>query len=276
MEMQSRTLRVEGVVTHYLEAGPPAAENFVLIHDGGFGADGWATWSSILPRLASRYHVYAPDLMGFGGTQKIYDFGQGARSQKIEHIANWMGAVGIREAHVMGNSAGGSIVLFAAMRGEWPIRKAISIGGTGGPYMRSDTYGPLKDYVPDRQAMRRIVELMVSRRDAVMEQLVEERYRKSLIRGHWENLSAPRLRAPGPRAREDSDNKSFFDSLAKTKVPVLLIAGGDDVLLEQGWEQQLASHMAQAQTLVVQGARHQPHFDAPDAVCDAIESFLGA
>jgi len=276
MEFQSHTLRVDGVVTHHLEAGPPSAENFVLIHDGGFGADGWATWSPILPRLAARYHVFAPDLLGFGKTQKIYDFGQGARSQKIQHIAGWMKAVGVRDAHFMGNSAGGSIVLFAAMRQEWPIRKAISVGGTGGPFMRGDTYGPLRDYVPDKQGMRRIVELMLSRRDAMMEELVEERYRKSLIRGHWENLSAPRLRPPGPGPREESDNKSFFDGLAKIRVPVLLIAGSDDVLLERGWERQLASHIAQAETLLVEGARHQPHFDAPDAVCDAIESFLAA
>lgn len=276
MEFQSHTTQVDGVLTHHLEAGAPSAENFVLIHDGGFGADGWTTWSPIMPRLAASYHVFAPDLLGFGKTQKIYDFGQGARSQKIQHIANWMRAVGIRDAHVMGNSAGGSIVLFAAMREEWPIRKAISIGGSGGPYMRADTYGPLKDYVPDKEAMRRIVELMLSRRDAAMEELVEERYRKSLIRGHWENLSAPRLRPPGPGAREESDNKSFFASLAKTKVPVLLIAGSDDVLLERGWERQLASRIAQASTLLVEGARHQPHFDAPDTVCDAIESFLNA
>jgi pimeloyl-ACP methyl ester carboxylesterase len=124
--------------------------------------------------------------------------------------------------------------------------------------------------------MRLIVELMMSRRDAVMEQSVEERYQKSLIRGHWENLSAPRLRPPGPAAREEGDNKGFFDRLAKTRVPVLLIAGSDDVLLERGWEKQLAAHIPHSQALVVEGARHQPHFDAPEAVCNAIESFLSA
>lgn len=274
--MQSHTIRVDGVLTHYLEDGPASAENFVLIHDGGFGADGWATWSPIFERLAARYRLLAPDLLGFGGTQKIYDFGAGARSQKIDHVAAWMKALDIRDAHVMGNSAGGSLVLFAAMRGEWPIRKAISIGGTGGPYMRTDTYAPLRDYVPDREAMRRIVELMVSRRDAVMEELVEERYRRSLVRGHWENLSAPRLRPPGPRKREEPEEQSFFDRLGNIQVPVLLIAGGDDQLLERGWETKLAAHIRGARTLLVEGARHQPQFDAPEIVCGAIESFLAA
>jgi len=273
--MRSNTVRVDGAQTHYLEDGDPKADNLVLIHDGGFGADGFATWSPIMARLAARFHIFVPDQLGFGATQKIYDFGQGARSQKIDHLARWMRLVGIRDAHFAGNSAGGSLVLFAAMRGEWPIRKAISIGGTGGPYMLSEPYAPLRDYVPDKERMRRIVELMVSRRDSVMEQLVEERYRKSLIRGHWENLSAVRLRPPGPRTAPEPE-QSYFDKLAKIKVPVLLIGGGEDLLLERGWEEKIAAHIPGAKTVVVKGARHQPQFDAPDAVCDAIESFLGA
>ena len=273
--MQSHTIEVNGALTHYLEECDPGAPNFVLIHDGGFGADCWATWRPIMARLEKRYHLYSPDQLGFGGTQKLYDFGQGARSQKIDHLRRWMDAVGIRDTHVMGNSAGGSLVLYAAMRGEWPIRKAISIGGSGGPYMTFEPYGPLRDYVPDKEGMRRIVELMVSRRDAVMEELVEERYRKSLIRGHWENLSAVRLRPPGPRPKPESD-EPYFQSLARIKVPVLLVAGADDVLLDRGWEQKVARHIPGAQTLVMEGARHQPHLDAPDAFCNAIEAFLGA
>ena len=272
--MNSQTVRAEGVVTHYLEGGLPSGETLVLIHDGGFGADGWVTWYPVIDRLAARYHIYAPDLLGFGGTQKIYDFGQGARSQKIDHIAHWMRAVGIENAYVAGNSASGSLALFAALRGEWPIRKVISIAGTGGPYMRFDSYGPLRDYVPGKDAMRRIVELMVSRRDAVMEKLVDERYQRSLIRGHWENLAAPRLRPPGPKTKEEPDDKPFLAGLAKIQVPVLLIAGRDDLLLEQGWEEKLAAHIPHSKTFVVEGARHQPQFDGPDLVCDAIEAFL--
>ncbi len=272
--MQSHTIDVNGATTHYLEGGDPAAPNFVLVHDGGFGADCWATWRPIMARLEKRYHLYAPDQLGFGGTQKLYDFGQGARSQKIDHLRRWMQALGIRETHVMGNSAGGSLVLFAAMRGEWPIRKGITIGGSGGPYMTYEPYAPLRDYVPDKEGMRKIVELMMSRRDAVMEEMVEERYRKSLIRGHWENLSAVRLRPPGTRQKPESNN-AYFENLARIKVPLLLIAGEDDVLLERGWELELAKHIPGAQTWVVPGARHQPHFDAPDAFCERIEAFLG-
>jgi pimeloyl-ACP methyl ester carboxylesterase len=274
--MHSHTIRVDGILTHYLEAGERSADKLVLVHDGAFGADGWATWSPVLPRLAERFHVLVPDLLGFGGTQKIYDFGQGARGQKIEHVAAWMKAIGLDAAHFMGNSAGGSMVLIAAMRAQWPIRKAISVAGTGGPFMRNEAYGPLRDYAPGKEAMRRIVELMVSRRDGVMETLVEERYKRSLVRGHWENLSAPRLRPPGPAGGQAPEGTSVLDGLAGIAVPVLLVAGSDDALLEPGWQQRLASRIPGARTLVVENARHQPQFDAPQVVCDAVESFLAS
>ncbi len=89
------------MTTHYLEGGISGADKIVLIHDGAFGADCWITWSSLMPRLAGRFHVFAPDLLGFGGTHKIYDFGRGARSQKIDHLAAWMKALDIRAAHVL-------------------------------------------------------------------------------------------------------------------------------------------------------------------------------
>lgn len=269
-------VRVDGASTHYLEAGPPGADKLVLVHDGAFGADGWATWSPILPRLAQRFHVFAPDLLGFGATQKLYDFGQGARGQKIAHLAAWMRAIGLERAHFAGSSAGGSMVLWAAMRNEWPIARAVSIAGTGGPFMRHENYAPLRDYVPAKEAMRQIVELMVERRDAVMEELVEERYRRSLVRGHWETLSAARLHAPSGRQPGEAATPGVPERLAAISAPVLLIAGAQDVLLERGWERRLAERMPHAQTLVLEGTRHQPQFDCPEEVSAAIESFLAA
>ncbi|OGA12710.1 MAG: hypothetical protein A3G25_19975 [Betaproteobacteria bacterium RIFCSPLOWO2_12_FULL_63_13] len=274
MEFESRTIRVDGADTHYLEGGNLDGETIVLIHDGGFGADGWMTWKPIMPLLAARHRLFAPDLLGFGGTQKIYDFGEGARSQKINHIARWMNALDIRNAHFIGNSLGGSLILFAAMRSDWPIHKGVSISGTGGPFMRPDPYAPLRDYAPGRDAMRRIVELMVSRRDAEMDELVEARYQRSLIRGHWENLSAPRLRPPGQKSARDAGDAKFFENLGRIRAPMLFVAGGADELLDPGWESQFTSRIAGAKSVVIDGARHQPQYDAAEKLSDAIESFL--
>lgn len=56
--MQHRTLRVEGVETHFLEAGE--GPDLVLLHGGEYGASAEATWGPAMARLAERFRVVAP------------------------------------------------------------------------------------------------------------------------------------------------------------------------------------------------------------------------
>lgn len=60
-----RTAEVQGVSIFYREAGPPDAQAVLLLH--GFGASSYM-FRNLIPVLAQRYHVIAPDLPGFGQT----------------------------------------------------------------------------------------------------------------------------------------------------------------------------------------------------------------
>lgn len=71
-----RTLDVEGVNVFYREAGRPEAPKVVLLH--GWGASSFM-FRNLIPILAEKYHVIAPDLPGFGLTSASardfrYDF----------------------------------------------------------------------------------------------------------------------------------------------------------------------------------------------------------
>jgi haloacetate dehalogenase len=65
MKIFSQTVRANGIRQHYLEAGdgPPV----VLLH--GFPETSYA-WRYQIPELAKKYHVIAPDLRGYGETDK--------------------------------------------------------------------------------------------------------------------------------------------------------------------------------------------------------------
>jgi pimeloyl-ACP methyl ester carboxylesterase len=58
-----RTADVDGFQIFYREAGPAGAPNFLLLH--GFPSAGHM-FRDLIPRLADRFHVIAPDLPGFG------------------------------------------------------------------------------------------------------------------------------------------------------------------------------------------------------------------
>lgn len=60
-----RTLDVQGVDVFHREAGPADAPTILLLH--GFGASSYM-FRDLIPVLARRYHVVAPDLPGFGQT----------------------------------------------------------------------------------------------------------------------------------------------------------------------------------------------------------------
>ena len=80
---ESRYIDVNGINTHYYEAG--AGEALILLHGGGAGADSFGNWRGCLARFAEHYHVYAVDMVGFGCTDKPdprdYSYTQQARKR---------------------------------------------------------------------------------------------------------------------------------------------------------------------------------------------------
>jgi pimeloyl-ACP methyl ester carboxylesterase len=58
-----RTVEIEGHEIFYREAGDTRAPTIVLLH--GFPASS-AMFRNLVPMLADRYHVIAPDHVGFG------------------------------------------------------------------------------------------------------------------------------------------------------------------------------------------------------------------
>src|SRR5437762_6744233 len=64
----SKYIDVNGISTHYHESGQ--GEPVLLIHGSGPGVTAWANWRLIIPRLSEHFHVYAPDIVGFGYTER--------------------------------------------------------------------------------------------------------------------------------------------------------------------------------------------------------------
>ncbi|MGJ5179848.1 alpha/beta fold hydrolase [Bradyrhizobium oligotrophicum] len=61
---------VDGVRLHYVSGGPPDGEVVVLL--AGF-PESWFAWRKVMPLLASRYRVIAPDLPGQGDSDRPAD-----------------------------------------------------------------------------------------------------------------------------------------------------------------------------------------------------------
>jgi pimeloyl-ACP methyl ester carboxylesterase len=88
------------------ECGTPGSPAVVFIHGGGPGG---AMWRDHLDRLASEFHCLAPDLPGFGRSNRLAPI---SLSETADLVAELIVArVPARRAHVVGLSYGGSVVL---------------------------------------------------------------------------------------------------------------------------------------------------------------------
>ena len=68
VQVHHRTMEIQGVNVFYREAGPAQAPVVLLLH--GFGASSYM-FRNLIPQLAAKYHVIAPDLPGFGQTNVV-------------------------------------------------------------------------------------------------------------------------------------------------------------------------------------------------------------
>lgn len=60
---QTRTIVAGDIKTHFLDAG--SGPDLVLLHGGEYGASAEITWRANIDILARRFHVVAPDLLGW-------------------------------------------------------------------------------------------------------------------------------------------------------------------------------------------------------------------
>lgn len=268
----TQTVRAGGFQTAYLDAGDPAKETIVLIHDGGFGTTAELCWGGMIDHLAQDYRVLAPELLGWGGTDKVVYLDRSPYVPRIAHIAAFCEELGISSAHFVGSSFGGSVLLRAltAAGSPWPVAKAVSISGTGGPYRLPEGIAALGNFTPSLEEAERLTSFMVTSTEG-MDDHIKQRFENSLIPGHWEALNAPRLSNPSAERQLPPD--PFLDDWAKVTTPVLLVEGRHDALLEDGWSGRMALAAVNAESVVVDFA-HEPNVEAPEWTAGLIRDYL--
>src|SRR5579875_352741 len=239
MNIRRQSILAGGLETSYLEAGPSNAEPLILLHDGTFGSDADSCWHELLPEFAARYRVLAPDLIGHGGTRKVVAFDRDPMTQRIDHIRAFCDTLLISAPYLVGSSFGGGMVLRGAAAGTLPVRAGVSIAGPGGLFMRSEKFAVLQAYEPTEKWSRAVCELMTGA--DVPQDMVTARLARSRQPGHYESLAAPRVIQPVTTAVPRDWRPAYQEALSRTRVPLMLVAGGDDELLEAGWAEEMAS-----------------------------------
>lgn len=270
--MKAHHIKLGPVRTRYFEGGTPSGPTVVLIHDGGYGGDALNTYDRMVEPLADDYRLVLPEMLGFGGTDKAVFFGENPYEPRMRHLAAFMDALDLREAHFVGNSFGGGIVLRMSIRDEtsWRMKSATSISGTGGPFRTPEAVKDMAEFYPDLDGARRI-DSWILPPDTEDEEHSQARLKSSLRPGQWESMMAPALRSPVQT--EQARAWDFPDVLTASSVPTLLIAGTVDRMLEQGWEDKLSQHLRDVRVERLESG-HSPNISHPRETADVLRDFL--
>lgn len=267
---QHRTILVGDIKTHFLQAG--SGPDLVLLHGGEYGASAEITWRYNIDTLAKRFHVVAPDILGWGLTDKIYSFSDPA-GLRIKHLQRFLEILGIGKAFFVGNSAGGGLVLRASVRQPAPlqIQKMVTICGNASVF-KTNSQADLENYTPSLDNMKKIVALLYHDAKWQSDENIRERYECSIIPGAWEALSAARLRSPVHQAR--STTEEFVKQLSQLNVPLLIMSCEHDPLNQRDWDVNFQKIVPGSTVHRFMHSAHEPQIEETEEFNRALTEFL--
>lgn len=214
-----------GIITNYHAQG--AGNPVLLLHGSGPGVSAWANWRLVLPHLAQHWRAIAPDIVGFGFTERpdgiSYDM-----ETWLGHALDFLDALELEQAHVIGNSFGGSLAIALALHAPERVSRLVLMGSVGLEFELTEGLDLTWGYTPSLENMRRLLDLFAYNRALVTDELAQLRYEASLRPGVQESYASmfPAPRQDGIRkiSRSEAD-------LGSIEHETLILHGRDDRII---------------------------------------------
>lgn len=200
-----RRIVAGGLDTNYHDVGdgPPV----LLIHGSGPGVTAYANWRLTMPALATQFRVIAPDMAGFGETERPSGYAY-SMDNWVDHALGLLDALGVERAHVIGNSFGGALALALAIRAPERVGRLVLMGAAGTRFTLTEGLDAVWGYTPSIANMRGLLDIFAFDRTLVNDELAKLRYDASVRPGYQEAFAnmfpAPRQRWVDALASDDA------------------------------------------------------------------------
>jgi 2-hydroxymuconate-semialdehyde hydrolase len=220
-----RTIIADGIRTNIHDMG--SGNPIILIHGSGPGVSAWANWRLVMPVLAKQARVVAPDMVGFGFTERP----AGQRYELdawVRQAIGVMDELGIDRADLVGNSFGGALSLALTIRHPDRVRRLVLMGACGVQFPITPGLDAVWGYEPSLELMRRLLDLFAYDRNLVNDELALLRYEASIRPGFQESFAAM---FPAPRQRWVDALASEESDIRRIPHETLVIHGRDDQII---------------------------------------------
>jgi 2-hydroxy-6-oxonona-2,4-dienedioate hydrolase len=260
-----KQVEIYGQKIYFQEAG--SGPDVILLH--GLGADRTA-WAATVPALAAKYHVYVPDQVGFGQSDKpAIDYRVGTLVDFLNAFCN---KLGIAKPTLVGNSLGGWVAMDFALAHPDKVNRLVLVDSAGYSSKRTGgqplTRGLLQALNPSTVAgEKQLMSIVFYSKMFASDQFAEQAFAAHLRKN--DGYTIDRFIASILRGEDVVDGR-----LGAIKAPTLVVWGREDALVPLANGKALAEDIPGAQSVVLDSCGHAPPVECAAPFNTALLKYL--
>lgn len=256
LERPERTVQVRGISTHMFEAGSPTAPPLLYLHGINIGN----LWLAFHQALSQHFHVFAPDIPGFGLTGRpdwMRDM-----SDYILYLRDLLDTLGLEKASVVGHSLGGWMAAELAVWYPERVEKLV-LSNSAGIRVKGSPIADLFAMNPQ--------EVLVACFDdfSAAAPLIPAEFNSDYLIEQYRQLTTLASLAWNP-----SYDPKLERRLERITCPTLIVWGEHDRLIPPVYGDAFHRAISGSELVMLTGTGHMPMFEKPEEWSRTILDFL--
>lgn len=254
-----QSVRTGSFSTAYYHAGEGPGRPIILVHGGGAGAESVSNWQRSFPLFAAHGPTYAMDMVGFGNSDapspEEFAYTQDSRNQQL---VDFIEALDLGPAHLVGNSMGGATSLGVAMMRPDLVESLVLMGSGGRAQTLTPDLGPVIHYDFTVDGMRAIIGVLANPGFIPSDEQVQYRFEMS-TRPHLVTA----YKATMGWVRENGLHYPD-DAIAGVKSRALVVNGKEDKVVPLGQAFEFLTLLENSTGYIIPHCRHWAMIEYPE------------
>ncbi len=249
-----------------LEDGIGNNKHIILLHGIGAAAERWA---KVMPLLAKRYHVVAPDIIGFGYSDKPnvnYTI-----SFFINFVESFITTLGLRRFSLIGSSFGGQLaaefVIANKDKGYVDALVLVTPSGLSKEPTEAFTQYIMASLYPSIESAKKAFSLMYCGKQ------VDDVYTRDFVNRMLLPNAKYAFISTLLNIREHPDLK---DRLSMIDVPTLIVWSEKDLLIPVEHAYVFHKSIKGSRLVILNGCGHTPYYEQPERFASIVDEFLNS